>query len=251
MFLDNLLPSYLGAITAPAAMLKRLRYPDMVSFGLLANLSAMHKKSVIIGIDSIWDVGANRGQFAFMAHSVWPDLPIYSFEPDPDSFARLQHNFSKFGIPGQPMNIGLGAEEGVKELVRYSDDVNNSFLARELELESEQSKVAVSCSTLDLISKPRADMRAAFLKLDVQGSELTVIAGAGDFLGRCRYVLAEVSFSSAYSGGAHADEVMLAMRQCGFECIQILDVLRGAGQQCNAIQEADMLFFNTKWADMS
>ncbi len=245
MFLDNLLPSYLGAIAAPGALLKRLRYPDLVSFGLLANLSAMSKKSVITDIDSIWDVGANQGQFAFMAHSIWPSLPIYSFEPDPDCFIKLQQNFSRFGIHGLPMNLGLGAEECVKELVRYADNVNNSFLTRGQEQQAPQGKVPVNCSTLDLIGATRPEVQTAFLKLDVQGSELAVLAGAGSFLRRCRYVLAEVAFAPAYSGGAHADEVMLAMRQHGFQCIQVLDVLRGAGKQHNRIHEADMLFFNT------
>jgi precorrin-6B methylase 2 len=71
MFLDNLLPSFIGAVAAPIAKMK--------------------SKGAISGIDSIWDVGANHGQFAFMAHNVWPDLPIYSFEPDPSSVEKLQN----------------------------------------------------------------------------------------------------------------------------------------------------------------
>lgn len=91
MFLDNLLPSFIGAVAAPSYFIKRLLYPDMVSFGLLANLAKMSSRGTITGIDSIWDVGANHGQFAFMAHNVWPDLPIYSFEPDPSSVEKLQN----------------------------------------------------------------------------------------------------------------------------------------------------------------
>jgi hypothetical protein len=83
MFLDNLLPSFIGAIAAPLCFVKRIRYPDMVSFGLLASLSKMKSKGIISNIDSIWDIGANQGQFAFMAHNIWPELPVYSFEPDP------------------------------------------------------------------------------------------------------------------------------------------------------------------------
>ena len=245
MFLDNLLPGYVGALAAPAALLKRLRYRELVSFGLLANLTTMRRKSVITGIDSIWDVGANQGQFSFMAHSVWPQLPIYSFEPDPDSFSRLQQNFDKFQISGQPFNMGLGAEQGELELTRYADNVNNSFLPRPQDQYAVQDKVAVHCTTLNEIGASLPETKSAFLKLDVQGFELAVLEGAGDFLRRCRYVLAEVAFSPAYTGGAHADEVMLALRHHGFECIQLLDVLRDSGGR---IIEADMLFTNTRWA---
>lgn len=248
MFLDNLLPGYMGALVAPGALLKRLRHRELVSFGLLANLIAMRRKTVITGIDSIWDVGANQGQFAYMAHSVWPDVPIYSFEPDPDCFERLKHHFAEFRIPGQPFNMALGAEEGELELTRYADNVNNSFLPRPQDRDVVRDKVAVHCATLDALGDTLPASKSALLKLDVQGFELAVLEGASDFLRRCRYVLAEVAFSSAYTGGAHADEVMLVLRRQGFECIQLLDVLRDPDGR---IIEADMLFANADWAAAS
>jgi FkbM family methyltransferase len=241
MFLDNLLPACMGALASPAALFRRLRHRELVSFGLLANLAAMRRKSVIADIDSVWDVGANQGQFAFMAHSVWPRLPIYSFEPDPECFSRLERNFSKFRIPGRPFNVALGAERREMELVRYAEKVNNSFLPRLSDHHTLQDRITVDCNTLDEIAKRFPEVRSAFLKLDVQGFELSVLNGADDFLGRCRYVLAEVAFSSAYAGGAHADEVMAALRGHGFECIQFVDVLRDAD---GSVVEADMLFIN-------
>lgn len=244
MFLDNLLPGYIGGLVAPSALLKRLRHRELVSFGLLANLMTMRRKAVITGIDSIWDVGANQGQFAFMAHAVWPNLPIYSFEPDPECFVRLKHHFDRFRIPGQPFNMGMGAEEGELELTRYADNVNNSFLPRPQDQHVVRDKVTVPCSTLDALGASVPTSHAALLKLDVQGFELAVLEGASAFLGRCRYVLAEVAFSPAYTGGAHADEVMRALRGQGFECIQLLDILRDSGGR---IIEADMLFENAHW----
>ena len=241
MFLDNLLPGYMGALAAPSALLKRLRYRELVSFGLLANLMAMRRRGVISGIDAIVDVGANQGQFAFMAHAVWPDLPIYSFEPDPECYSRLRHHFEKFRIPGQPFNSAMGATPGRMELQRYADDVNNSFLPRVRGEADTPQQVAVDCTTLDEVGNAMTDVRAALLKLDVQGFELSVLHGAETFLKRCRYVLIEVAFSSAYAGGAHADEVMLVLRKHGFECIQLLDVLRDSQGR---IVEADMLFIN-------
>ncbi len=244
MFLDNLLPAYLGALAVPASFLKRLQHRNLVSFGLLANLKAMQRRSIVNNIDAIIDVGANQGQFAFMAHSVWPEIPIYSFEPDPENFAGLQHNFSKYRITGKPLNMGLGAEQATLELNRYSNNVNNSFLVREevnQALEHRES-VIVDCTTLDKVSQSLPKINAALLKLDVQGYELAVLKGSVNFLRHCRYVLAEVSFTSSYANGAHADEVMLALRNHGFECIQLLDILRD--KETGHILEADMLFIN-------
>jgi FkbM family methyltransferase len=245
MFLDNLLPGYMGMLAAPTKLLKRFCHREMVSFGLLANLHVMKRRQIISGIDSIWDIGANQGQFAFMAHCVWPQLSIYSFEPDPDSFEHLQKNFTKYAIPGQPHNIALGAEQASLELRRYANPVNNSFLNRQEHNENESyDKVIVDCNTLDTLHTALPNTKAAFLKLDVQGFELAVIKGSAEFLRHCRYVLAEVSFSSSYTNGAHADEVMLALREHGFECIQMLDLLRD--KQTGHILEADMLFVNKR-----
>ena len=238
MFLDNILPSYLGALGSPKCFLKRLQHPELVSFGLLASLSAMRDRNVIANIDSIWDVGANQGQFAFMANTVWPTVPIYSFEPDPDSFEKLSANFKKFNILGKPYLSALSDKKEVKKLMRYGANVNNSFLVRN---EETVSSVDVACTTLDLMGDSMPSMRTAYLKLDVQGFELAVLAGAKEFLKKCKYVQVEVSFSPAYAGGATSYEVMSAMNSCDFECIEILDLLRNK-TSANEIIEADLLF---------
>ncbi len=246
MFLDNLLPSGLAILAAPQALLRRVTNPQKVSFGLLANLYAMRRRGEITGINSIWDVGANEGQFAYMAHSVWPELPIYSFEPDPDCFEKLNSTFKQFSISGRTFPCALGSENGTKPLIRYSHNVNNSFLQRIDTQQEAQVSVQVQCTTLDEISNGIQWGANSFLKLDVQGFELDVLAGAVDFLARCRYVQIEVSFASSYCSGASADEVMRFMREHGFQCVEILDLLRNVRKGTRDITEADLLFRNVK-----
>ena len=241
MFLDNLLPSFISAAAAPLCFIKRIRHPDMVSFGLLASLSKMKSKGIILNIDSIWDIGANQGQFAFMANMVWPKLPVYSFEPDPISYKKLQCNFDKFSIVGETFPYALGDKVESKELMRYADNVNNSLLKNTSDEADILEKLQVECTTLDVISQALPGVSSAFLKLDVQGFELMVLAGAKDFLKKCLFVQIEVSFSPAYSGGAHAGEIILVMREYGFECIEILDLLRDRNG-LHKIIEADLLF---------
>jgi FkbM family methyltransferase len=243
MFLDNLLPSFTGVAAAPLCFIKRLRYSDMVSFGLLANLTKMKLRGTISGIDSIWDIGANHGQFAFMAHDVWPNLPIYSFEPDPDSYVKLQNNFTKFSIPGKTFCYALSDKSESKQLRRYANNVNNSLLQHDLYQDNTMDSITVECTTLDIIHSAAPDVSAAFLKLDVQGFELSVLLGSKSFLEKCLFVQIEVSFSPTYTGGAHAGEIILVMRNYGFECIEILDLLRDKSGT-HKIIEADLLFKN-------
>lgn len=246
MFLDNLLPSFIGAVAAPLSFIKRIRHPDMVSFGLLANLAKMRSRGIISGIDSIWDVGANCGQFAYMAHKVWPNIPVFSFEPDPDSYKKLQLNFEKFSIKGNSYPYALGDKVESKQLLRYADNVNNSLLQNDHYADGRAiDNVRVECTTLDIISRIIPEVNSAFLKLDIQGFELVALAGAENFLKNCLFVQIEVSFSPTYLGGAHAGEIILAMRGYGFECIDILDLLRDKNGS-HRIIEADILFKKCK-----
>src|ERR1043165_5913347 len=69
-------------------------------------------------IKTIFDVGANTGQFARAVHEVLPAAFIYSFEPLPDCFRELQvamnglRNFRAF-------NISPPACEGEENLKRH------------------------------------------------------------------------------------------------------------------------------------
>ena len=107
--------------------------------------------------------------------------------------------------------------------------------------EENLSTVDVACTTLDLMVDSMPGMRAAYLKLDVQGFELVVLAGAQEFLKKCKYVQVEVSFSPAYAGGATSYEVISEMSGYDFECIEILDLLRNK-TGVNEIIELDLLF---------
>ena len=240
MLLDNLLPPFVGLFAAPSSFIQRLKYPNLVSFGLLASLKKMRSKKIIVGIDSIWDIGANQGQFAYMANATWPGIPIYSFEPDPDTYKNLNLNFKLFNIPGETFCCALSDRVETKDLLRYKNGVNNSLLQRESDVETFLEHVIVECKTLDNISRSYL-VKSAFLKLDVQGFELVVLSGAVEFLNKCRYVQIEVSFSPTYTGAAHAGEIILAMRDYGFECIEILDLLRQKSGH-HKIIEADLLF---------
>lgn len=245
MFLDNLLPSFIGALAAPFCFVKRIRYPEMVSFGMLASLKRMKLNRTIHGIDSIWDIGANHGQFAFMANSVWPELPIYSFEPDPATYHKLENHFKKFSIQGRTFSYALGNKLESKQLVRYSNNVNNSLLENNLLRDDVLDKYLVECITLDKIALEFPEVKNAFLKLDVQGFELMVLAGANNFLKNCLFVQIEVSFSPSYLEGAHAGEILTKMNELGFECIEILDLLRDKTNG-NKLVEADILFSRVK-----
>jgi FkbM family methyltransferase len=234
-------------LTQPVTTWHRLRYRRMVAFAMLSGLRRLSRSGGISGIDCIVDVGANIGQYALMAHLVWPEAPVISFEPDPASFTVLQDNFRRYNIPGECVAVALAERDGEAVLHRVEDSSGNS-LWPPADATRLRGMVTVRSATLDSYAQRLEQFRARFLKLDVQGGELGVIDGGREVLRCCAYVQVEVLFRSAYRGAASAGAVISALEMLGFELIDLIDVLR-AGERGSPILEADLLFRNTHWRD--
>jgi FkbM family methyltransferase len=249
MYLEHLVSKSLAVFSSPGCFIARLRYPKLVSFGLMANLNFLGKKGVFDEVDGIVDIGANIGQFAFMAHRVLPHLPIYSFEPDAACYNELQLTFETHKISGECFSVALTDKQGSIELNVYESTANNSVLLRENERAVEVRQVV--CSTLDALDNELAALKTPYLKIDVQGAELLVLHGATQFLKRCKFVQLEVSLVNAYSGNAHIADILAIMRSAGFSCWEILDVLRKKRPNELGILEMDLLFTQGRMPDES
>ena len=176
-----------------------------------------------------------------MIHTVLPNTPIYSFEPDPNCFALLGKTFSKHRIPGRCFPLALSNIQGSGVLNVYESSANNSFLTRDGEEPTDRE--SVNCETLDEISKNFGPINSVFLKIDVQGAELAVLEGAKRFLPFCKLVLVEVSLTGSYAGNALIEDVFAALRAEGFVCREIIDILRDRTGGKLGILEMDLLFY--------
>jgi len=243
MYLEHLIPPVFSILAAPRCFIRRLLHRKLVSFGLLANLASLERRRLFEGVDGIIDVGANIGQFAYMAHSVWPYLPIYSFEPYQACFAQLEQTFNRYAILGRCFPLAITDQAGEGQLHVYDNRENNSFLQRHGYTKEGEDIVNVTCVTLDEVEE-LSIMKRPMLKIDVQGYELSVLRGATSLLNRCKYVQIEVSFQHAYEGNAHVADVFAAMRDHGFSCFDILDVLRMPKIDGGGVREVDLLFVN-------
>jgi FkbM family methyltransferase len=242
MHLDNLLPRQIGALAAPASLLRRLLHPRLVSFGLLANLAVMQRRGIFDGIDAIVDVGANIGQFAYMISRVCPGVPVYSLEPDAGCQAELQQTFRRHQIPGRIFPLAAAEREGEATLHVEGESTGNSLLPGIQRGAGSAPVQTVRTATLDGLLAGFGTSGRILLKLDVQGFELQALAGATRLLERCRALIVEVSFESAYRGGAAAHEVMEHLARQGFRLQGILDTLRHGRERACALREADLLY---------
>ena len=125
--------------------------------------------------DLLVDIGANVGSYTLLGGAA--GAQVLAVEPIPDTFAWLMRNIAVNGLGAQvrALNLGLGREEGRLRFTRGLDTVNHVLGAGE----SADAMIAVPVRPLDAVLAGRSP---ALIKIDVEGYETEVLAGAGQAL---------------------------------------------------------------------
>ena len=174
---------------------------------------------------TIIDVGANVGQFAVSAAKCFPEAVVHSYEPVPECYAELERTAKKFrNICTSPLALGetpgelafhVNSHSHSSSVLALSENHKQAFPAAR-----EVRTIPIRVSTLDR-EYGGADLPApVLLKLDVQGYEAKVLAGAKKILPNIDYVLVEVSFQPLYVEESAFDEIFAFLNGFGFEFLQ-------------------------------
>lgn len=97
----------------------------------------------------------------------------------------------------------------------------------------------VTMETLDTLVRERVGESVDALKLDVQGAEMEVLAGAGETLRACKVVQVEVSFRRIYEQAPLAHEIIRFFAERGFRIFDIASLYKRSDR---ALLQADMFF---------
>jgi FkbM family methyltransferase len=159
-------------------------------------------------IRCVFDVGANVGQSAAIFSDTFAAATIHSFEPNPDAYEHL--HVLAAGYPRvRPVNAAVGDGEGEATFFVNKFDQTSSLL-RPTEGASRflavpdgldfQAERRVRVITLDRYCAENGIDRVDLLKLDTQGYELRVLAGARALLEReaVPLIYLEVGFVPLY-----------------------------------------------------
>jgi FkbM family methyltransferase len=167
------------------------------------------------------DVGANRGQFTVaVCELLRPDV-VHTFEPLPDAGERLEKACARY--PQVTIHhVALGSAEAVTTLHVNAHSQSSSLLPiGERHLSSfpaatALAEIPVRVVRLDQAIPPEAVGPGCLLKIDAQGYESEVIAGASGLLDRIDWLIAELSFRPLYDGERPFLEVINDLEEKGF-----------------------------------
>lgn len=203
-------------------------------------------------IDLVVDVGANEGQFGRSVRRLGYAGRIASFEPLSFEFGKLRE---LSGVDPQwfAYKFALGAENRRAEINTYaSSDFSslhpiNDYARERFRWRTESTGTeTVEMRTLSAVWPDVAKFMEnprTMLKLDTQGYDLEVLAGAGDLLDSVRVIHAEISLKQIYDGAPRYLEALAEFERLGFEITGMYPVSRDKGTM--AIVEYDCVLVRT------
>lgn len=171
---------------------------------------------------TVIDVGANKGQFTVAAAEVLGPAVIHCFEPLPEMHARIARATRRYQHRVRLHPFALGDESRTSVLNVNAHSQSSSL--RELgerhhdafpdAIETRSIEIAVK--RLDEVLSADDLPRPTLLKIDTQGYESEVIAGAKGCLEHIDWVIAELSFAPLYKGEATFSPVLRQIESEGF-----------------------------------
>jgi len=163
------------------------------------------------------DVGAHAGYFSLLAsHRVGPSGCVFAVEPNPRTFAALQHHLTQNAARNvHAMMCGLADREGVLALHLPPSqlDYNATVLPRE-----GWTRADVPVRTLDACVREWNIDRIDLMKIDVEGAEPLVLSGGEQALARgvVRHAMIEVNGPRLTEGGHGPAALAKTLGRLGF-----------------------------------
>ena len=174
-------------------------------------IQALRRFLSAFAIDCVFDVGANRGQYATMLRKdAGFSGTILSFEPNPEIFEELSRraasdrkwrvfNLALSDFDG-PASFNIMAADQFSSLKKPSDEQDAIFADRNRVTRT----VEMQCRRIDrLFPELQAEngFLRPFLKMDTQGHDLSVCEGAGAMISNMAGVQTELGVRPIYEGG--------------------------------------------------
>lgn len=166
------------------------------------------------------DVGANDGLYSlFAAKRVGPTGTVLALEPSSREFARLERNLRLNRLANIcPLQLAASDRDGLATLriAGFGHEGQNTLGGFAYPI-GQQGTEQVRLASLDNITKEQSLKRVDVIKIDAEGGELRVLAGAHEMLTKDRpLILLELAEAALMHQGASREAVLSFLQQLGY-----------------------------------
>lgn len=176
-----------------------------------------------------WDIGANIGLYSMIAAKTYPGCNVCSFEPEVESFKRMQDNIKLNKMNNIiPLNYALGDKEEKVQLTKavHFSNGNHSILTPDKIDEGASFQKIIVKRGEDIISKEKVPL-PNIIKIDVEGFEFNVLKGLGKVLAdsKCSGIICEVHFRILAANGKpdEPEKIINFLKEKGFLKVKWID----------------------------
>lgn len=170
-------------------------------------------KDILRPDDICFDVGANIGLYTLWMSRFNLSGAVHSFEPDENNHNSFQRNIQLNDLEDrvQINRLGIADRTGTLYLTKNIDVENH------LTTEKSPDAVEISIITLDDYCEQNSIVTIRYLKIDIEGFELTALSGAKDLLSRGAIDMIQLEINSSLSNsGASEDELVSYLNSFGY-----------------------------------
>ncbi len=195
----------------------------------VSNNALLRRKAYIekCGVDLIIDVGANVGQYGLDSRKLGFTGRICSFEPLSMAFLILA-NRAKNDFNWEVYNYALGEKQEELEINVSGNSHSSSILnIKDLHTNAEPSSTYIGSEKIkvnkldSIFDSIKKDCNEIYLKIDTQGYESFVLAGAQNSLKKINTIQLEMSIQPLYQGQMLFDELYTMLKQSGYTLVSI------------------------------
>jgi FkbM family methyltransferase len=177
-------------------------------------------------VDCVFDVGANTGQYATRLRQIGFHGLIISFEPNPATFTELQAAAAadpkwivkQIALDSEPRTLMFNVMKSDRFSSLHEPDHSETDAFTQLNVVERQ--VPLSTETLDVLFpelQEKFHFSRPFLKMDTQGHDLHVVAGASKCLSKFAGLQSELTMRSLYKDTSSFSDALSLYGSRGFK----------------------------------
>jgi FkbM family methyltransferase len=179
------------------------------------------------GIDLLFDIGANIGQYALEMRDLGYTGWLVSYEPLSTAFRELDKRAAR-DPKWKTVRAGLGREPGTAVLHVAANSQSSSLLPmldQHVQSAPESRTIGTETVTIETLATVLAEHaelgKRPFVKIDAQGFERQILEGAGSALAGVVGLQLEMSLVPLYEGESLMSDMLAYLQALGFELMSL------------------------------